>query len=184
MWSSQNVKFLILNKTRVHKNVEELHETKEKWYNVAIECAKNLKNSFSKVGASSSEQNFIRSDPDGVIQWINCEAEAFEEILSDRGDFCAFAGARGAVSVLEKVGCEHAKAVAQPGFPLLANDIKNPSTKAIALGGKFYSEVWLKGGRDLTDEAIRKRRKKLMMPWKMLAELKKLLNVLDLLVHS
>jgi hypothetical protein len=63
-----------------------------------------LKNSFSKVGAFSSEQNFIRGDPDGVIQWINGEAKTFEEILSDRGDFCAFTGARGAVSVLEKVG--------------------------------------------------------------------------------
>jgi hypothetical protein len=118
-----------------------------------------LKNIFSKIGASSSEQNFICGDPDGVIQRINGEAEAFEEILSDRGDFCAFADARGVVSVLEKVGCEHAKATAQPGFPLSADGIKNPSVEAIALGGKFYSEVWLKGGRDLTDKAIRKKEK-------------------------
>jgi hypothetical protein len=76
-----------------------------------MECTKNLKNSFSKVAAFSSEQKFIRGDPDRVIQWINSEAEAFEEILSDRGHFCAFAGARGVVSILEKVGCDHAKAV-------------------------------------------------------------------------
>jgi hypothetical protein len=50
------------------------------------------------------------------------------------------------VSVLEKVGCEHAKAVVQPGFSLLADDIKNPLAEATALSGKFYSEVWLKGG--------------------------------------
>jgi hypothetical protein len=30
----------------------------------ATKCAKNLKNSFSKIGAFSSEQNFIRGDPD------------------------------------------------------------------------------------------------------------------------
>jgi hypothetical protein len=36
---------------RVQKNVEELHEAKEECYNVATKCAKNLKNSFSKVGA-------------------------------------------------------------------------------------------------------------------------------------
>jgi hypothetical protein len=94
--------------------------------------------------------------PDGVIQWINGEAEAFEEILSDRGDFCAFAGARGVVSILEKVGYDHAKAVAQPEFAFSANDIKNPSADATTLGGKFYSEVWLKGGREIADEAIRK----------------------------
>jgi hypothetical protein len=39
-------------------------------------------------------------------------AEAFEEILSDRGDFCAFASARGVVVVLEKTGYEHVKAAA------------------------------------------------------------------------
>jgi hypothetical protein len=77
-----------------------------------LECAKSLKNSFAKVGAYSSEQRFIRGDPDEVIQWITGEAEAFEEILSDRGDFCAFAGARGATSILEKAGCDHTKVVA------------------------------------------------------------------------
>ena len=45
--------------------------------------------------------------PDGVIDWIGEEAEAFEEILSDRGDICAFAGARGVAAILEKAGCDH-----------------------------------------------------------------------------
>jgi hypothetical protein len=127
---------------------------------VAIECAKNLKNRFAKVGAFSTEQNFIHDEPDGVIQWINGEAEAFEEILSDRGDFCAFVGARGAISILEEVGCEHAKTVAQPGFSLSTDDIKNPSADAAALSRKFYSEVWLKGGREIANESIRRNQKK------------------------
>jgi hypothetical protein len=72
-------------------------------------------------------------------------------------------------TVLEKVGCELAKAVVQPGFSISANDIKNPSAKAATLSGKFYSKVWLRGGREITNEAIRKKtRKSLMMPWKRL----------------
>ena len=86
------------------KNADELRTAKEKRYKVSLECAKILKNSFSKVGAYSSKQKFIRGNPDEVIQWINGEIEAFEEILSDKGDFCAFSGARGAMSILEKVG--------------------------------------------------------------------------------
>lgn len=144
---------------RLQKNVEELHQAKEECYNVATECAKNLKNRFAKVGTFSSEQNFIRGDPNRDILWISGEAEFFEEILSGRGDFCAFASARGAVSVLEKVGCEHAKVMVQSGFSLSANDIRNPSAEAAALNGKFYNEVWLKGGREITDEAIRKNEK-------------------------
>jgi hypothetical protein len=38
-------------------------------------------------------------------------------------------------------------------------DIKNPSAEASTLGGKFYSDVWMKGGREMTDEAIRKNEK-------------------------
>ena len=81
------------------------------------------------------------------------------EVLSDRGDFCAFAGARGATSILEKVGCDHAKAVAQPGFAFSADDIRNPSAEATTLGGKFYSKVWLKGGREIAEEAIKRNEK-------------------------
>jgi hypothetical protein len=60
---------------------------------------------------------------------------------------------------LEKVDCEHAKAVVQPEFVFSADDIKNPSAEASALGGKFYSEVWMKGGHEIADEAIRKNEK-------------------------
>jgi hypothetical protein len=48
---------------------------------------KKLKTSFAKVGAYSTEENFIRGDPVGIVEWISGEAEAFEEILSDRRDF-------------------------------------------------------------------------------------------------
>jgi hypothetical protein len=82
-----------IEKSRAQKNVEELCDSKERFYEISLECAKNLKNSFAKVGAYSSEQRFICGDPDGVVQWISGEVEAFDKILSDRGDFCAFAGA-------------------------------------------------------------------------------------------
>jgi hypothetical protein len=143
-----------IERSRAQKTVDELRAAKEKCYETAMECAKNLKNNFSKVGAFSSEQKFIHGNPDEVIQWINDEVEAFEEILSDRGDFCAFASACGATSILEKVGSDHAKAVAQPDFAFSADDIRNPSAKAATLGGKFYSKVWLKGRREIADEAI------------------------------
>jgi hypothetical protein len=90
-----------------------------------------------------------------TIKWIEGKIEAFDEVLTGRGDFCACVGARGAVSLLEKASCEHAKTVIQSDFAVLANDIREPSTEAIALGGKFYYEVWLGGGREIADEAIK-----------------------------
>jgi chromosome segregation ATPase len=56
-----------MERDKVHKNIEELRDSKEKCYEVSMECAKKLKESFAKVGAYSSEQKFIRGDPEGVI---------------------------------------------------------------------------------------------------------------------
>jgi hypothetical protein len=56
-----------IEKSRAQKNAEELHDSKERCYEISLECAKNLKNKFAKVRAYSSEQKFIRGDPDGVI---------------------------------------------------------------------------------------------------------------------
>jgi hypothetical protein len=49
--------------------------------------------------------------------------------------------------------------VVQLDFVFSANDVRNPSAEATTLGGKFYSEVWMKGGREIADEAIRKNEK-------------------------
>jgi hypothetical protein len=82
-----------IEKSRAQKNAEEHRDSKERCYKISLECANNLKNNFAKVGAYSSEQRFIRGDPDGVVQWISGKVKAFDKILSDRGDFCAFASA-------------------------------------------------------------------------------------------
>jgi hypothetical protein len=144
---------------RLQKNVDELQESKERYYKKSLDCAKKLKDSFAKVGAYSSEQKFIRGDPEGMIEWIGEEAKAFDEILSDRGDFCAFVGARGVAAILEKTGYEHVKAATQTETIFTLDNTKDPSTEATLMGGKFYSNVWMKGGREVADEGIKKNEK-------------------------
>jgi hypothetical protein len=70
------------------KTVAELRTSKERCFEKSIECVKKIKTSFANVGAYSSEDNFIRGDPEGPIEWISNKAKAFEEILSDHGDVC------------------------------------------------------------------------------------------------
>jgi hypothetical protein len=72
------------------------------------------------------------------MEWISNEAEAFEKILNSRGDICAFSGARGIATVLEKKGCEHVKSLAQSEATLSSEDIKDPSAEASMIGGKFF----------------------------------------------
>jgi hypothetical protein len=146
-------------KTRLEKNVEELRESKEKCFEKSFDCVKKLKSSFAKVGLYSSEENFIRGDPEGVIDWISGEVEAFEEILNDRGDICAFSGARGIAAILEKAGCDHIKTAAQAEVAFSIEDTKDPSAEATLVGRKFYSNVWVNGGRELSNEIIKKNEK-------------------------
>ena len=120
---------------------------------------KKLKSSFSKVGAYSSEENFIRGDPEGVVEWISGEAEAFKEILSDRGDVCAFSGARGISAIIEKARCDHVKAVAQAETAFSIDDTNDPSAEATLMGGKFYNDVCVNCGQELAHEIIKKSEK-------------------------
>jgi hypothetical protein len=76
-----------IERSRAQKNADELRASKERCYEISLECARKLEENFVRVGAYSSKQRFIRGDPDGVVQWISGEAEAFDEILSDRGVF-------------------------------------------------------------------------------------------------
>jgi hypothetical protein len=87
------------------------------------------------------------------------EAESFEEILSDRGDVCAFSGAWGISAILENVGCDHIKTMAQAEAAFSADVTKDPSAEATLMGGKFYNDVWVNGGREMAHEIMKKSEK-------------------------
>jgi hypothetical protein len=105
-----------------------------------------IKTSFGNVGAYSSKDNFVRGDPEGPIEWISSEADAFEEILNGRGDVCAFSGARGVAAILEKICCEHVKSLAQNEAALSIEDTKDPLAEASLVSGKFFTNIWENGG--------------------------------------
>jgi hypothetical protein len=120
---------------------------------------RKIKTSFADVGAYSSEDNFVRGDPEGPIEWISGEADVFEEILNGRGDVCAFSGAKGVAAILEKMGCEHVKSLAQTEAALSIEDTKDPSTEASLIGGKFFTDIWENGGRGMAHKIIKKSEK-------------------------
>jgi hypothetical protein len=125
----------------------------------SIECVKKIKTSFANVSTFSNEDNFVRGDPEGPIDWVSNEAEAFEEVLSGRGDIYAFSGARGITAILEKSGCDHVKALAQSEATLSIEDTKDPSAEASLIGGKFFTDIWENGGRGMAHEMIKKSEK-------------------------
>jgi hypothetical protein len=143
----------------LEKSVEELCASKERCFEKSLGCVEKIKASLANVGAYSNEDNFIRGDPEGVIEWISGEAEAFEEILSDRGDVCVFSGARGISAILEKAGCNHVKTLAQAEAAFSVDGTQDPSTEASLMGGKFYNDIWVNGGREMAHEIMKKSEK-------------------------
>jgi hypothetical protein len=141
------------------KTVVELRSSKERCYEKSIECVGKIKTRFANVGAYSSEDNFVRDDPEGPIEWISSEGEAFEEVLSGCGDVCAFSGARGIATILEKSGCDHVKALTQSEATLSIDDTKDPSAEASLVGRKFFTDIWENGGRGMAHEIIKKSKK-------------------------
>jgi hypothetical protein len=141
------------------KTVVELRSSKERCYKKSVECVEKIKTSFANVGAYSSEDNFVLGDPEGPIEWISSEAEAFEEILNDRGDVCAFSGAKGIAAILEKSGCDHVKTLAQAEAALSIDDTKDPLAEARLVCGKFFTDIWENGDRGMAHEIIKKSEK-------------------------
>jgi cell division septum initiation protein DivIVA len=146
-------------KNHWEKTTAELRSSKEICYERSMECVGKIKTSFASVGAYLNEGNFVLGDPEGPIDWINGEAEAFEEVLSGRGDVCAFSGARGIAAILEKAGCEHVKILAQAEAAFSIEDTKDPSAEASFVGGKFFTDIWENGGRGMAHEIIKKSEK-------------------------
>jgi hypothetical protein len=137
----------------------ELRSSKERCYEKYVACVQKIKTSFTNSGAYSNEDNFVLGDPEGPIEWINGEAEAFEEVLSGRGDVCAFSGARGIAAILEKAGCEHVKILAQAEAAFSIEDTKDTTAEASLVGGKFFTDIWENGGRGIAHKIIKKSEK-------------------------
>jgi hypothetical protein len=58
-----------------------------------------------------------------------------------------------------KKGCDHVKSLAPTEADLSSEDIKDPSVEASLVGGKFFTDIWENGGREMAQEIIRRSEK-------------------------
>ena len=65
----------------------------------------------------------------------------------------------GIATVLERKGCNHVKSLAQSETALSSEDIKDPSAEASLVGGKFFTDIWDNGDREMTQEIIQRSEK-------------------------
>jgi hypothetical protein len=55
---------------------------------------------------------------------------------------------------LEGKGCEHVKILSQSEATLSVEDVKDASAEASMVGGKFFTDIWDNGGREMAREII------------------------------
>jgi hypothetical protein len=97
--------------------------------------------------------------PKAQLDGSATKLKLLKKFLSSRGDICAFSGARGIATILERKGCDHVKFLAQSEAALSSEDIKDPSAEASLVGGKIFTDIWDNGGREMAQEIIRKSEK-------------------------
>jgi uncharacterized protein (DUF1697 family) len=86
---------------------------------------------------------------------------------------------RGVSGILEKAGCNHVKTLAQAKAVLSMEDTKDPSAEASLLGGKFFTDIWENGGREMAHKIMKKRKKISTTLEKQQRKLRKLQNLKD-----
>jgi hypothetical protein len=60
---------------------------------------------------------------------------------------------------LEKEGCNRVKTLAQAEAAFSMDDTKDPSAEASLVSGKFYTDIWENGGREMAHEIMKKSEK-------------------------
>jgi hypothetical protein len=137
----------------IEKNVE-LSETvtnlQDKCFGFSTQCISQLKGIFNSVGAVSEEVTPYAEDILGALECIKKEVDVLDEVITDHNDFCALVASHCTTAAFMKVGCNHAIAVNRPNFSLSPSDLIDILAKARSIGNRFITQIWAKGGRELT----------------------------------
>jgi hypothetical protein len=70
-----------------------------------------------------------------------------------------FQAPEGLLLFWKEKGCNHVKSLAQTETALSSEDIKDPSAESSLVGGKFFTDIWDNGGREMAQEIIQRSEK-------------------------
>jgi hypothetical protein len=146
-------------KSEAEKNTklqESLKDLRNKCSTFATRCVHWLKGIFSSAGASSEEIAPSAEDIPKSFEHIENEVDAFDEVITGHGDFCALLTSRGTTAAFLKAGCTHDKIVNKPNFSLSPSDLVNIPGEARSIENRFITQIWAKDGRELAGDEARK----------------------------
>jgi hypothetical protein len=141
---------------RLQKNIDELRESKESYYEKSLDCAKKLKDSLRRWVLTHPSKKLLEAIPKGLSNGSVKKLKLLKRSSAIVEIFVLLLVLDGVAAILERSGCEHVKATTRTEDIFTVDNTKDPSAEATLLGGKFYSNVWMEGDRELVAEAIKK----------------------------
>ena len=104
------------------------------------------------MGASSKKFEPSVEDLPSTFEHFESEVEAFDEVITGHGDFCALLASHGTAVAVMKAGCTHGNIVNMSNFSLSPADLADIPSLARSIGNRFITQIWTKGGRDLAGD--------------------------------
>jgi hypothetical protein len=132
-----------------------LKELRDKCLNFGNSCVQRLKQVFNSVGASSEKFKPLAKNLPGILDHIEGEVDALDEVIAGHGDFCALLASRGTTVAFMKAGCTHRNIVNRPNFSLSPADLNDIPGLARSIRNRFITQIWAKGGRSLAGDEAR-----------------------------
>jgi DNA repair exonuclease SbcCD ATPase subunit len=145
-------------KVEAEKNLklsETLKALRNKCFSFTAQCTTRLKSIFNSVGAVFEEANLSAEDIPIVLECIEKEVDALDEVITGHGDFCALVASRGMAAAFIKARCNHVRAVNRLNFSLSPSDLIDIPAEAQSIGNRFITQIWAKGGRELAEDEAR-----------------------------
>jgi hypothetical protein len=132
-----------------------LKELQNKCLNFGNRCVQRLRQVFNSVGANFEKFEPSVEDLPSTFEHFESEVEALDKVIAGHGDFCALLASRGTAVAFMKAGCTHGKIVNMSNFSLSPADLADFPSVARSIGNRFITQIWMKGGRDLTGDEAR-----------------------------
>jgi hypothetical protein len=145
-------------KVEAEKNLKLSETLKALWnkcFSFTAQCTARLKSIFNFVGAVFEEANLSTEDIPIVLECIEKEDDALDEVITGHGDFCALVASRGMVAAFIKARSNHVRAVNRLNFSLSPSDLIDIPAEAQSIGNRFITQIWAKGGRELAGDEAR-----------------------------
>jgi hypothetical protein len=92
----------------------------------------------------------------GALKRIVEEVDAFKDVMSTQGDFCAMVASHGTTSILEITGCTHVKTLGKVNFGISIDEMTPPTRDYLNVAIRFITLLWRKGEKEIVEAKSRK----------------------------